>query len=206
MIELIDFQPLYNNVPVFEKISLRVDTGNIACIMGFSGIGKTSVFNKINNNTEYNGSIFKDSEIFNVFQDSSQLFPWYSIEKNLNLVCTEDYYQLCKHWNLHDLLSKKPMQISAGQRQRFTLIRALCSGKKILLCDEPLSAVDGLTSMKIAKDAKEQIELKNITCIWITHNPSEACLIGDDLYILTKSQFKHIQGPIDEKTILSNLD
>jgi NitT/TauT family transport system ATP-binding protein len=189
---------------LFSPISFDVKSGHITCIMGASGIGKTSILNAISGTIPYNGHI-ESPEHFTVFQDSHQLFPWFSIRKNLNLVCVDDYTKTVEDWNLTPLLSSTPNKISGGQRQRFTLIRAMYSGKNVLLCDEPLSGLDAVTRYAVLLDFKQKITELNLCCLWITHDLSEAKCIGDDILLIEKNGIMQIPQDINEKTFIEKL-
>jgi NitT/TauT family transport system ATP-binding protein len=164
--------------------------------MGRSGIGKSSLLHAICGSLEYSGKI-ECNKTFNVFQDNNQLFPWYTIKKNLDLVCQYSYDDIVVDWNLKNLLDSKPLNLSGGQRQRFTLIRAICSGANVLLCDEPCSALDMYTGNNVIKDFKRILVNRNLSCLWITHNPIEAIEIGDTVLNLTTNGILDITGERD---------
>jgi ABC-type dipeptide/oligopeptide/nickel transport system ATPase component len=120
-----------------------------------------------------------------VFQGANQLLPWFTIEQNLDLVSTTcNYTNLVEQWGLEQHLLKYPYQLSVGQRQRFALIRAIFSGRKLLLCDEPLSGVDGITALRISSDFRRAVQDNQIKCMWITHNLVEAESIADQVILL----------------------
>jgi ABC-type nitrate/sulfonate/bicarbonate transport system ATPase subunit len=176
-----------DTIPLFAPIDLSVQTGEIAVIMGASGVGKTSLLASV---ATQSGIIFTNQ--FRVFQESHQLFPWMTVRKNLELVCQKPFIDLAKRWNLEPYLDHTPSKLSGGQRQRFTLIRGLCSGLRTLLCDEPLSALDGLTGATVAKDFREIVHEENLTVLWVTHNVTEARIVGDSIYLLSKNGLKDI--------------
>ena len=176
-----------DTIPLFAPIDLSVQAGEIAVIMGASGVGKTSLLASVSVKSNI---IFEHS--FRIFQESHQLFPWMSVRKNLELVCKKPYMKLVKRWNLESYIDFPPTNLSGGQRQRFTLIRSLCSGLQTLLCDEPLSALDGLTGATVAKDFREIVHEENLTVLWVTHNVTEARIVGDSIYLLSKNGLKDI--------------
>jgi NitT/TauT family transport system ATP-binding protein len=179
---------------LFLPITFAVEPNTITVIMGSSGIGKSSLLNKISN-----------SDTFTVFQDSHQLFPWYTVRKNLELVCDSNYCTTVNEWNLSQLLDKKPNSISGGQRQRFTLIRALYSGKKILLCDEPLSGLDSVTRYQVLIDFKNKVKQLGFCVLWVTHDLHEATLIGDNILLLTENGVTNIPKDINEQDFIKQL-
>ena len=177
MIDLHDITIEYDGRNLFSPVSISVGSGEIICIMGRSGVGKTSLLNYIAN-------IIDDS--FTVFQDSHQLFPWYTVHKNLDLV-SHNYIDTVNEWKISDLLNHCPNELSGGQHQRFTLIRALHSGFNNILCDEPLSGLDTLTKISVLQDFKQKIVDNDLSCIWVTHDYSEAQVIADRVFLLTEN-------------------
>lgn len=191
MISLRDVQPLRNSVVLHEPVNLSVKSGEILCIIGASGVGKTSLLDAIRAQIPYHGHIHFEGKVFSVYQSDNQLFPWFSIRKNFELARCQDWQQWVSKWQLDHLLHKSPLELSSGQRQRFVLIRALSTQADLLLCDEPLNNLDNLGSKNIAQDFRDAIKHKAGTAvIWITHDLIEAGLIADTACVLTA------QGPV----------
>ena len=90
-----------------------------------------------------------------------------------------DWKKHAKQFNLEHKLENFPNECSVGQRQRFTLLRAIHSGKSVLLCDEPLSGVDSDTALKICEEFTEHVEKNKKTVLWVTHNQTEAEQLGE---------------------------
>jgi ABC-type nitrate/sulfonate/bicarbonate transport system ATPase subunit len=173
--------------------------------MGYSGCGKTSLFHALRQQIPYVGHTdILSTDIFSVFQDHDQLFPWFTVEKNLNMVCEQSWVELAKRWKILDLVHKKPHQLSVGQKQRFTLLRGICSSRPILLCDEPLSAVDGITSLTIIKDFADIVVEKEKICLWITHNITEAKILSDRTLIINDRSPGLLFGPTRDEKILTS--
>ena len=170
--------PIRNGITLFKPINLTLGSGKIVTLMGASGIGKTSLLECIAGNCHHVGQIQNKNSIFRVFQDTNQLFPWMTIRKNLQLVADIDWDLIAKQIGLNQHLDKMPEECSVGQRQRFTLIRALYSDRSILLCDEPISGVDYSTGEEIIKEFKRHVKKSNKKVLCITHNPKEAKQLG----------------------------
>ena len=195
----------YSGRRLFAPISFTVNKGKVCVLMGSSGCGKTSVINAINGSIPYGGTV-NDTKNFTVFQDSNQLFPWFTIRKNLNLVCKTDYTATVERWKLSHLLDSKPSAVSGGQRQRFTFIRAMHSGADVIFCDEPLSGLDAVTKYNVLLDFKKLVSELSLTCLWVTHDLHEGKTVGDELLLLDASGIKPISRMISEKTFATLLD
>lgn len=181
MIEFKSFSPIRENKELIQQFDLSIEAGQIVSFVGTSGVGKTSILESIRGKCQYTGLLKITKDYFSVVQKSGQLFPWFTIEKNLKLVNKDEdeIIELSKNWKLDHLLKKMPGQVSGGQLQRFTLLRAILSRRPILLCDESLSNLDNTTAIEIAKDFKKIIKERKLCCIWITHNREESRVVSD---------------------------
>jgi ABC-type nitrate/sulfonate/bicarbonate transport system ATPase subunit len=199
--KLESFTPVIDNVALFHPVDLTVAPGEIVSIMGASGIGKSSIFRAISGDINYLGKVSGCTRTWEVYQSDHQLFPWMSVEKNLNLTTSLEWKDWAKRWGLSDFVNRKPQYLSVGQRQRFTLIRAACSGVDTLLCDEALSGVDGLTSMKICRDIRDIAQQLNLKIIWVTHNIAEAIEISDRCLIIKKNTSNKLARPLRQEKL-----
>lgn len=191
------FSPIVNNQELFHPVNLHVLPGEIVTIMGSSGIGKSSLFRAIDNGIDYTGNV-QIGQFWQIYQDDNQLFPWMTVEKNLDLSTKLDWREWANRWGLSEFQNRKPQHLSVGQRQRFTLLRAACSGVDTLLCDEALSGVDGLTSMKICRDMRAIAKDLNLRILWITHNIAESIEIGDRCIIIKKHKSFILNRPLKQ--------
>jgi sulfonate transport system ATP-binding protein len=190
-------------VQALSDISLDIKKGEFVSIIGSSGCGKSTllkliigldkatsgdiVLNDISENND------KKNHIGMVFQES-RLYPWLSVEKNIEFGITENISKLEKR----ELINKQielvglrgfekalPKQLSGGMQQRVSIARALVSEPDILLLDEPFGALDAITRMNM------QTELLNIwkrdkkTMILVTHDIDEAIFLSDRIIVLT---------------------
>ena len=181
LLKISNFSPTRNCKQLFDPIDIKLSGGQIVCILGPSGKGKTSIFESVRNKCDYQGNIELSSTTFSVWQKSEQFFPWFTIRKNILFANKEDtdYIAIAKKWKIDHLLDRLPGQVSGGQLQRFILIRAVISRHKILLCDESLNSLDSYTAHEIANDFKKIVQEKKLGCLWITHNPVENDILAD---------------------------
>ena len=168
MLELRNIVKKYDGVTILDHISLNIEKGEIVSILGPSGSGKTTLLNLILGITEVDdGKIYYDGEEitnvpmekrgFNiVFQDYA-LFPnltayqniVYGLKNHPDRSTKEDVDEFIHLLGLEQHLNKRIDQLSGGQKQRVALARTMVMKPKILLLDEPLSALDGVIKESI---------------------------------------------------------
>lgn len=219
MLELVDVTKSFGQNTVLNKISLTVPTGEIVSILGPSGCGKTTLLNVILGLTELtSGKIIYDGEDlsqvpmkkrgFNiVFQDFA-LFPnlnayeniIYGLRNNKNASTPEEFNDLIELLNLKDHLNKRIDELSGGQKQRVAIARTLVMKPRVLLLDEPLSALDGLIKESIKERIKSIARQFNLTTIIVTHDPEEALSLSDRVLILNQGKVAQYAKP---KTIIN---
>lgn len=186
-----------------RNLTFSIKKGEFVSIVGPSGCGKTTILSLIAGLLEpTSGEILLDGEkvkganIGYMFQ-RDQLFEWRNIYKNILLGLEiknkkqneqdEEYIDsLLKKYGLYDFKTKHPSELSGGMRQRVALIRTLAVKPKLLLLDEPFSALDFQTRLDVCDDVKSIIKEEKQTAILVTHDISEAISLSDRVFILTK--------------------
>ena len=128
------------------------------------------------------------------------LFNWRSVWKNILIgleikkdkdVKKEKYVQeLLQKYDLIDFINSYPQELSGGMRQRIALIRTLATKPSILLLDEPFSALDYQTRIKVSDDIYKIIKNENLTALLVTHDISEAIAMADKVIILSNRPAK----------------
>ncbi|MGF1721390.1 ABC transporter ATP-binding protein [Vibrio kyushuensis] len=201
---------------VFENIDFNIEKGEFITLLGPSGCGKSTLLRSLAGlNPTEGGQIWVDGQdithtapqqrgIGMVFQ-SYALFPNMTVEGNIafglkmkNLSKAEISREVAKVIDLVALTGKEkqyPHQLSGGQRQRVALARALVVKPRILLLDEPLSALDA----KIRKHLRQQIrdiqkEL-NLTTVFVTHDQEEAMIMSDRIFLMNQGQIVQQGAP-----------
>ena len=217
---------------VLKDINLKVEEGEFICIIGFSGMGKTTLINLIE------GLIFPDSgEVLLdgkpitgpgpdrsiVFQNYS-LLPWLNVRNNVSMAVKEVFSSWSKKEveqhtedfvgkvNLTPALEKKPSELSGGMRQRVSVARALSLAPKVMLLDEPLSALDALTRGNLQDEITRIWGEDKKTVVMITNSVDEGLILADRIIPLTLGpgatlgpEFKvNLARPRDKKTLDQN--
>lgn len=214
MLKLEDIKKTYDGVTILEDINLEIHKGEIVSILGPSGCGKTTLLNLILGITESDhGRIIFDGEDitftpmekrgFNiVFQDYA-LFPNLNVYKNIVyglrnnplISSKEEVEELIDLLGLREHLTKKIDQLSGGQKQRVALARTMVMKPKILLLDEPLSALDGVIKESIKDRIKTIAKEFDLTTIIVTHDPEEALTLSDKVMIINKGEISQYGKP-----------
>lgn len=235
MLELKNIVKKYGNNVILDDISLQIKKGEIVSILGLSGSGKTTLLNLILGITDISsGKIIYDGEDitnvplekrgFNiVFQDYA-LFPnltayeniVYGLRNKPGISTEQDVQDFIHLLGLEEHLNKRISQLSGGQKQRVALARTMVMKPKILLLDEPLSALDGVIKESIKSKIKEIAREFSLTTIIVTHDPEEALTLSDKVLIINDGEIAQygtpkeiIQQPADdfvENFILNQLE
>ena len=181
-----NYQDINEEVNVLENINIKLNKGDFLGIIGPSGSGKStllSIISGLENKTS--GSIIKDDNItFSYMLQEDTLMPFLNILDNCLLglkikkKCNKDNINKVKNYlekyGLKEYMYKYPKDLSGGQKQRVSLIRALSLSPDILLLDEPFSALDYQTRIRISNDVKNILKEENKSMIIVTHDINEA--------------------------------
>lgn len=216
MLTLKDVKKSYDNTTILNGISLSIETGEIVSILGPSGSGKTTLLNCILGITDidsgkvlYNGEdvthVSMENRGFNiVFQDYA-LFPnlnayeniVYGLKNKPNISTPQEVNELIDLLGLSEHLNKRIDQLSGGQKQRVALARTMAMKPKILLLDEPLSALDGVIKESIKEKIKTIAKEYHLTTIIVTHDPEEALTLSDRVLIMKDGKISQFAKPKD---------
>lgn len=214
MLELKNIRKSFGKNVILKNISLSINNGEIVSILGPSGSGKTTLLNLILGITDIeNGNLILDGKDitkvpmekrgFNiVFQDYA-LFPnlnayeniTYGLKNKPNISSKEEVDDLIKLLGLEVHLNKNINQLSGGQKQRVALARTMVMKPKILLLDEPLSALDGVIKESIKEKIKTIAKDFNLTTIIVTHDPEEALTLSDKVLIIDHGEISQFGKP-----------
>ena len=186
------------------KVNLEIKQGEFLALAGFSGSGKTTLLRILAGLEEASGTINIDNniwlndkfslapkkrEIGFVFQDYA-LFPNFSVIDNLLYVNKDKNLAnyLLKMTELDELKNRFPQTLSGGQKQRISLCRALMNRPKILLMDEPLSALDSNMRTKLQDEILTLHKEFGTTTIMVSHDSSEIYRLANRMVVLNYGQ------------------
>lgn len=216
MLKLEQISKSFDGINILNELSLEIPTGQIISILGPSGSGKTTLLNLILGISEVDKGkiIFNNEDLTNVpmekrgfnivFQDYA-LFPnlnayqniTYGLKNKPNISTKEEVDDLINLLGLEKHLNKKIEQLSGGQKQRVALARTLVMKPRILLLDEPLSALDGVIKESIKERIKMIAREYNLTTIIVTHDPEEALTLSNQVLIINEGKIAQFGKPED---------
>ncbi|MCI6716660.1 MAG: ABC transporter ATP-binding protein [Bacilli bacterium] len=190
------FYTKLGELEVINNLNLELNSGEIIAIVGPSGSGKSTILNLISGLLKPNeGKINVYGNLGYMFQ-KDQLFEWRTVWKNILIgleirrQITEErkkeIEEMLKKYDLADFVNNYPHELSGGMRQRIALIRTLALKPNILLLDEPFSALDYQTRIKVSDDVYNIIRNEKLSAILVTHDISEAIAMADRVIVLSK--------------------
>ncbi|OCF99141.1 molybdenum ABC transporter ATP-binding protein [Gilliamella sp. wkB195] len=207
---------------VFE-FKHEINCQGVTAVLGVSGSGKSTLINLINGlikpdngyiNLKQDSLVDTEKHIFvtpekrqigTVFQDAL-LFPHYKVIKNLTYgarsLNTEKFDDIVNVLNIGSLLDRYPAMLSGGEKQRVAIGRALLTNPKLLLMDEPLSALDMPRKKELLSYINKLVSDLNIPIIYVTHNINEVKRIAQHVAVL--EQGKLIDFGMTEQILQSN--
>ncbi len=213
----------YNSKQALNNISFEICDNEIVGVIGFSGSGKSTLVNLLLNDNDYLGEILYDEKPLNDYIRSkyniSMVFDTSICLNHLNVYdniklgleylklsekqIKDAVVQVADQLEISDKLYVYPNQLSAGQKQRVSIARALCRKCDILLMDEPFSNLDIVLKYRLLKLIKSLQQSMNFTCVFVTHDLNELKNIVDKVLVLNDS---NIQCFDTFNNILNNCD
>ena len=218
IVKLENFKKQFGEKEVIKDINLEVYEGEFLTLLGSSGCGKTTILRSISGlDKPSSGKVYIDGvdatnldptkrQVNTIFQNYA-LFPLMTVENNIGFglkmkkVKKEEIKKrvndMLELVHLTGYEKRKPKELSGGEQQRVSIARGLINNPKVLLLDEPLSALD----QKLRKNM--QIELKllqkklGITFIYVTHSQDEALTMSDRIVLLKDGKIEQVDTPVN---------
>ena len=197
------YQTVEQETKAIENITLSIDDGEFIALVGPSGCGKTTILSLVSGLikptsgtvTLMGKQVDKPSAMTGYMLQRDMLFEWRTIQKNVllgpEIQCSlseqkrQEISELLKKYGLWEFRNHYPNQLSGGMRQRAALIRTLALSPKLLLLDEPFSALDFQTRLSVCNDVHKIIKSEKKTALLVTHDISEAVSIADRIVVLS---------------------
>lgn len=180
----------YGNKKVFEDFALDIAEGEITCILGASGVGKTTLLNILAGLTSYAGTLEGVPEKVGYIFQEPRLLPNLTVEQNLcyagGRVALID--EILQKTELVELRNKRPKQLSGGEKQRVAVARAFLSDAPLLLLDEPFSSLDTARKIRLWEAFALLWAEEKRTAVLVTHDLEEAWALGHRIVVLKEGK------------------
>lgn len=214
-------------MPILQNLNLSINEGEFVSIIGPSGSGKSTIFKLITGLEQpTQGDIFLQNQLaFNrlgevgYMPQQDLLLPWRTITENAVLPLEikgmnkreahRKVLELLEEFGLKGVEDKFPSELSGGMRQRVSFLRTILSGSRILLLDEPFSALDAITRMTLQEWLLAQWEKRKETILFITHDVNEALFLSDRIFIFTDTptcKLEEVKIPLKRPRELKDLN
>lgn len=215
----------YTEKAILKDVNLRIENGEFMVLVGPSGSGKTTMIKMINRLLEpTDGNIYMDGKRIKDYDERElrlstgyvlqaiALFPNLTVAENIALIpemkgwgkerVASKTVELLEKVGLpaSDYADRKPHELSGGEQQRVGIVRAMIGEPKILLMDEPFSALDAISRKQLQTLTKNLHKEFGMTTIFVTHDTDEALKLGDRIAVLEEGEIVQVA---DSKTILA---
>ena len=215
-VQIVDVVKKFGDTEAVRSVNLTVRQGELFALLGSSGCGKSTLLRMLAGlETVTSGKILIDGEDLaqmppykrpvNMMFQSYALFPHMSVESNVAFGLKQEgtpkneikervadalaLVQMSKY------AKRKPHQLSGGQQQRVALARSLVKRPKLLLLDEPMSALDKKIRQKTQLELVNIIEKVDVTCVMVTHDQEEAMTMASRLAVMSEGKIVQIGSP-----------
>jgi putative spermidine/putrescine transport system ATP-binding protein len=204
-IRLVDLTKKFGNSYAVQNINLTIPHGSYCCLLGPSGCGKTTILRMIaGHETPSSGEIYIGDQMVvgkpPVERGTAMMFQSYALFPHLTIQDNVAFYlkmrgvgkeerrqralEMLQRVQLDHLKDRMPAQLSGGQQQRVALARSLITNPKVLLLDEPLSALDEFLRLRMRSELKSLQSELGITFVHVTHTQPEAIALADMVVVM----------------------
>ncbi|KVN32863.1 transporter [Burkholderia pyrrocinia] len=215
-VQIIDVVKKFGETEAVRSVNLTVRKGELFALLGSSGCGKSTLLRMLAGlETVTSGKILIDGEDLaqmppykrpvNMMFQSYALFPHMSVESNVafglkqegvpKAELKERVHAALELVQMGKYAKRKPHQLSGGQQQRVALARSLVKRPKLLLLDEPMSALDKQIRQRTQIELVNILNKVGVTCIMVTHDQEEAMTMANRLAVMSEGQIVQIGSP-----------
>jgi putative spermidine/putrescine transport system ATP-binding protein len=215
-IELVSVTKRFGDTVAVDNVSLRIPQGAYCCLLGPSGCGKTTILRMIaGHETPSQGDIrIGGASVVGqppLRRGTAMMFQAYALFPHLSVLDNVAFSlkmrgldREARHKEAHELLAKVrldqfadrlPAQLSGGQQQRVALARALITNPRVLLLDEPLSALDEYLRLRMRGELRRMQKQLGITFVHVTHTQLEAIAVADTLVVMDQGRIEQAASP-----------
>lgn len=204
-IDLVNLTKRFGNTVAVDNINLKIPAGTYCCLLGPSGCGKTTILRMIaGHETPTSGDVLIDGEsmvgLAPVKRGTAMMFQSYALFPHLTCVDNVAFnlkmrgegkaerrrkaYEMLERVQMGEFADRVPAQLSGGQQQRIALARSLITNPRVLLLDEPLSALDEFLRLQMRGNLRQMQKDLGITFIHVTHTQMEAIAVADLVVVM----------------------
>jgi putative spermidine/putrescine transport system ATP-binding protein len=217
-IRLVNLTKTFDATTAVDHINLTIPHGSYCCLLGPSGCGKTTILRMIaGHETPTSGEIYIGKEMVvgkpPVARGTAMMFQSYALFPHLTVLDNVAFYlkmrkvgkderrqraqEMLHRVQLQALKDRMPAQLSGGQQQRVALARSLITNPRVLLLDEPLSALDAKVRSRLRDEIRRvQIEA-GVTTLFVTHDQEEALAIADRVGVMRAGRLEQLGSPTE---------
>ena len=218
LLEINDVSVSFGDTEVLSGISLELESKQLLAVLGASGAGKSTLMRLIAGfDSVGGGSIVLDGEILSdslrtvaperrsigIVPQDSALFPHLNVSQNIGFGLSglskeakaERVGELLRLIRMEEFASRMPQELSGGQVQRVALARALAPKPKLVLLDEPFSALDAELRGQLREEVRQVLRAEGATAVLVTHDQEEALSLADRVAVLREGKIIQVGSP-----------
>ena len=218
LLEINDVSVSFGDTEVLSDISLELESKQLLAVLGASGAGKSTLMRLIAGFDSVGaGSIVLDGETLSdtsktvapekrsigIVPQDSALFPHLNVSQNIGFGLSglskeakaERVGELLRLIRMEEFASRMPQELSGGQVQRVALARALAPKPKLVLLDEPFSALDAELRGQLREEVRQVLRAEGATAVLVTHDQEEALSLADRVAVLREGKIIQVGSP-----------
>jgi NitT/TauT family transport system ATP-binding protein len=185
----------YNDLRVLQEMNITVSPGEFVVLVGPSGCGKTTLLNILSGFLTPRSGVVRTQGLVRTVYQQDGLFPWLTVAENIGMGLRaikdktrreQELQELLELIHLEQFRGHYPHELSGGMRQRVELARVLAGDSDILLMDEPFSALDYQTRLRMRQELVLLLEKRPRTVVFVTHDIEEAVQLADRVLVLSQ--------------------